>query len=110
MHTANPNLMGLVAVTNAEKVILDRVDSISNIDESLWKSLPEAERKEFEAIKQANELRDQIGQIPGLCILIDEVHHASDDQKLRQVVNKWMLQSNFTLYSVFGYSQYGSRI
>ena len=102
MHTANPNLMGLVAVTNAEKVILDRVDSISNIDESLWKSLPEAERKEFEAIKQANELRDQIGQIPGLCILIDEVHHASDDQKLRQVVNKWMLQSNFN--SVLGFS------
>ena len=102
MHTANPNLMGLVAVTNAEKVILDRVDSISNVDESLWKSLPKAERKEFEAIKQANELRDQIGQIPGLCILIDEVHHASDDQKLRKVVNKWMLQSNFN--SVLGFS------
>ena len=102
MHTANPNLMGLVAVTNAEKVILDRVDNISNIDESLWKSLPEAERKEFEAIKQANELRDQIGQIPGLCILIDEVHHASDNQKLRQVVNKWMLQRNFN--SVLGFS------
>lgn len=30
MHTANPNLMGLVAVTNAEKIILDRVDSNFN--------------------------------------------------------------------------------
>ena len=102
MHTANPNLMGLVAVTNAEKVILDRVDSKFNLDESLLKTLGEADRKEFEAIKQANELREQIGQIPGLCILIDEVHHASDDQKLRQVVNKWMLQSNFN--SVLGFS------
>ena len=102
MHTANPNLMGLVAVTNAEKVILDRVDSNFNLDESLLKTLGEADRKEFEAIKQANELREQIGQIHGLCILIDEVHHASDDQKLRQVVNKWMLQSNFN--SVLGFS------
>ncbi len=102
MHTANPNLMGLVAVTNAEKVILDRVDDNFNIDDSLLKSLPEEERKEYEATRQANELREQIGKIPGLCILIDEVHHASDDQKLRKVVNKWMEQSNFN--SVLGFS------
>ena len=102
MHTANPNLMGLVAVTNAEKVILDRVDNNFNIDESLLKSLSEEERKEYEATRQANELREQIGKIPGLCILIDEVHHASDDQKLRKVVNKWMEQSNFK--SVLGFS------
>lgn len=102
MHLSKPALMGLVAVTNAEKVILDRVDKDFNIDTSLLKSLPEAERKEYEATLQANELRDQIGQIPGLCILIDEVHHASDDQKLRQVVNKWMQQSNFN--SVLGFS------
>ncbi len=102
MHTANPNLMGLVAVTNAEKVILDRVDYNFNIDDSLLKSLPEEERKEYEATRQANELREQIGKIPGLCILIDEVHHASDDQKLRKVVNKWMEQRNFN--SVLGFS------
>mgnify|MGYP001066603911 FL=1 len=102
MHTANPNLMGLVAVTNAEKVILDRVDNNFSIDESLLKSLPEDERKEYEATRQANELREQIGKIPGLCVLIDEVHHASDDQKLRKVVNKWMEQSNFN--SVLGFS------
>ena len=102
MQVAKPNLMGLVAVTNAEKVILDRVDKDYNIDVSLLKSLPEEERKEYEATLQANELRDQIGLIPGLCILIDEVHHASDDQKLRKVVNKWMEQSNFN--SVLGFS------
>ena len=102
MHAANPNLMGLVAVTNAEKVILDRVDNNFSIDESLLKSLPEDERKEYEATRQANELREQIGKIPGLCVLIDEVHHASDDQKLRKVVNKWTEQSNFN--SVLGFS------
>lgn len=102
MQVAKPNLMGLVAVTNAEKVILDRVDKDFNIDASILKSLPEEEHKEYEATLQANELRDQIGLIPGLCILIDEVHHASDDQKLRKVVNKWMEQSNFN--SVLGFS------
>lgn len=102
MQVAKPNLMGLVAVTNAEKVILDRVDKDFNIDASLLKSLPEEDRKEYEATLQANELREQIGLIPGLCILIDEVHHASDDQKLRKVVNKWMGQSNFN--SVLGFS------
>lgn len=102
MQVAKPNLMGLVAVTNAEKVILDRIDKDYNIDASLLKSLPEEDRKEYEATLQANELREQIGLIPGLCILIDEVHHASDDQKLRKVVNKWMEQSNFN--SVLGFS------
>lgn len=102
MQVAKPNLMGLVAVTNAEKVILDRVDKDFNIDASILKSLPEEERKEYEATLQANELREQIGLIPGLCILIDEVHHASDDQKLRKVVDKWMEQCNFN--SVLGFS------
>lgn len=102
MHVAKPNLMGLVAVTNAEKVILERVDKDFNIDASILKSLPAEDRKEYEATLQANELREQIGLIPGLCILIDEVHHASDDQKLRKVVNKWMEQSNFN--SVLGFS------
>ena len=102
MYTANPDLTGLVAVTNAEKVILDRVDNNFNIDGTILRKLSEEERKEYEATKQANELREQIGKIPGLCILIDEVHHASDNQKLRQVVNKWMEQSNFN--SVLGFS------
>jgi hypothetical protein len=102
MHTANPNLMGLVAVTNAEKVILDRVDKATNIDETLLRSLSEKEQEEYKAAILANELRTQIGNIPNLCILIDEVHHASDDQKLRQVVNKWMTQQN--LNSVLGFT------
>lgn len=102
MHIANPNLFGLVAVTNAEKIILDKIDKNIDIEKSSFRLLSPEERKEYEAAKQANELRKQIGMIPSLCILIDEVHHASDDQKLRQVVNKWMEQSNFN--SVLGFS------
>lgn len=102
MHTANPDLMGLVAVTNAEKVILNKIDNKFNEGQITLYTLSEEERKEYEATKQANELREQIGKIPGLCVLIDEVHHASDDQKLRKVVNKWMEQSNFN--SVLGFS------
>lgn len=102
MHTANPDLMGLVAVTNAEKVILNKIDNKFSEEQITLYTLSEEERKEYEATKQANELREQIGKIPGLCVLIDEVHHASDDQKLRKVVNKWMEQSNFN--SVLGFS------
>ena len=102
MHLSDPDLIGLIAVTNAEKVILDRIDNSNNFDSSLLKTLNETERKEYDATKQANELREQIGYIPNLCILIDEVHHASEEQKLRQVVNGWMKQSNFN--SVLGFS------
>ena len=92
-QTVNPNvrklqnhyplstLRGLVAVTNAEKVILDRVDTDP---EGL---LSAKEREEYFV---SNELRSVIGRIPHLSVLIDEVHHASDsDIKLRQVVTGW---------------------
>lgn len=102
MYTSRPGLMGLVAVTNAEKVILDKVDKNFSIDETLWRTLPESERKELEEAKMANELREHIGRIPNLCILIDEVHHASEDQQLRRVVNNWMRQESFN--SVLGFS------
>lgn len=102
MHLSDPYLMGLVAITNAEKVILDRIDKQTIIDTSLLNKLNETDRKEYEATLQANELREQISKIPNLCILIDEVHHASEEQKLRLVVNSWMQQSNFN--SVLGFS------
>lgn len=102
MHLATPGLMGLVAVTNAEKVILNKADKDFNIDDSLFSTLPEAERKAILEAREQNELRTQIGHIPHLCILIDEVHHASEDQLLRRVVNRWMEQENFN--AVLGFS------
>lgn len=89
------DLMGLVAVTNAEKVILDRLDG--DTDPAL---LSREELRQFEV---ANELREIIGRIPSLSIFIDEVHHAADgDIKLRQVVNGWTEKHTFN--SVLGFS------
>ena len=61
------------------------------------------ERTEDEEDKRANELRNIIGKIPNLSILIDEVHHAAtDDIKLRQVVKKW--QEKGCITTVLGFS------
>ncbi len=94
-HQPLDDLMGLVAITNAEKVILDRVDR--NEDSTLF-----SEDENYK-IKLANELRSIIGQLPNLAIYIDEVHHAADGEiKLRQVVNEWTKQHTFN--SVLGFS------
>jgi len=89
------DLMGLVMVVNAEKVILDRLE-LTDQGELF-------EKTENEKDKQANELRNIIGKIPNLQIHIDEVHHAAtDDIKLRKVVTKW--NANENINSVLGYS------
>lgn len=94
-HQPLEDLMGLVAITNAEKVILDRYDK--DADPSLFS---EEERKRVEL---ANELREIIGNIPHLAVFIDEVHHAADGEiKLRQIVNKWTVKHSFN--SVLGFS------
>ena len=95
-HQPLSELFGLVAVTNAEKVILDRIQE-KNGQVSLF------EDSEDDKDRQANELRNLIGKLPGLSIFIDEVHHAvSDEIKLRAVVNHWA--QNQTVNSVIGFS------
>lgn len=85
-HWDGGTMMGLVAITNAEKVILDRWEE-NGKDQSL---LSDDERR---LVDVANELRNMIGKIPSLSIFIDEVHHASDGEiKLRQVVTGWATQ------------------
>lgn len=94
-HQPLEDLMGLVAITNAEKVILDRFST--NQDSNLFSE------DELKRIELANELREIIGNLPNLAIYIDEVHHAADGEiKLRQVVNKWT--ENNTFNSVLGFS------
>lgn len=95
-HQPFNDLFGLVAVTNAEKVILDRIEEkngqISFFDES-----------EDIKDKQANKLRNLIGKVSHLSVFIDEVHHAAtDEKKLRAVVNKWATNGNIN--SVIGFS------
>lgn len=98
IHQPLDDLFGLVAVTNAEKVILDRVD----IDEKNGQ-LQLVEKTDDEKDRQANELRNLIGSLPHLSVFIDEVHHAAtDDKKLRAVVNHWM--ERHSLNSVIGFS------
>ncbi len=88
-HQPLSELFGLVAVTNAEKVILDRIQE----DHGMISFLDEDE----------NELRALIGKLPSLSIFIDEVHHAvSDEIKLRAVVTRWA--ANQTVNSVIGFS------
>lgn len=87
-HQPFNSLFGLVAVTNAEKVILDRINEKAG-------QLIFFEDSDDERDRQANELRNLIGKIPSLGIFIDEVHHAAtDDKKLRAVVNRWAANTN----------------
>ena len=96
-HQPLVELFGLVAVTNAEKVVLDRIKEskgqVSLFDDS-----------DDEKDRQANELRNLLGKLPSMSIFIDEVHHAvSDEIKLRAVVNKW-IETNHSINSVIGFS------
>ena len=96
-HQPYDQIFGLVAVTNAEKVILDRIVE-KNGQICFWQK-DENERED----RLANELRNTIGKINSLAVFIDEVHHAvSDEIKLRAVVNKWTKDGNVN--SVIGFS------
>lgn len=99
IHEPLCDLFGLVAVTNAEKVILDKIDKDPNT--TLFK------KEELALIESANELRGKIASIPNLSILIDEVHHVAskndgDEAKLRKVVNGWTKKGTIT--TVLGFS------
>ena len=97
LHQPFEELSGLVAVTNAEKVILDgliKTEQADLFEESL-------ETKD----REANELRYWIGKLPQLSIFIDEVHHATDgDIKLRSVVNRWANGDEKNVTNVIGFS------
>ena len=93
-------LMGLVMITNAEK-LYDQIEKSANVP-TVWDSLPEAERNAWLNVKLANELREIIAQVPNLCVMVDEMHHASEEQKLRQVIEKWVETPSFN--SLLGFS------
>ena len=96
-HQPFSDLFGLVTVTNAEKVIFDR------IKERDGQIVLYYEESDDEKDRAANELRNLISKLPSLSIFIDEVHHAVKDEiKLRAVVNKW--SENETVNSVVGFS------
>ena len=90
------NMFGVVLITNAEKVILDKIDK----EPTLYENATNEEKLSWIA---ANELRNTISKIPNMSVFIDEVHHAAkDDIKLRQVVNEW--NKNGSINMVAGFS------
>ena len=96
IHQPLDRLFGFIAITNAEKVILDRL-----LEKHGQISL--LETSEDERDRQANELRNLLGKIPSLSVFIDEVHHAqTDDTKLREVVHSWANKG--TINNVIGFS------
>lgn len=103
-RTHNPNVaklanyenpFGLVILTNAEKVILDKLNKESSLAD-----IDGAKKEEWYV---ANELREKIAQIPNLSIFVDEVHHAATEEiKLRKVIAQWAKKGN--LNSCLGFS------
>lgn len=94
-------LMGLVLITNVEK-LYDKIDNSEQFP-SFYDTLPEDEKKKWMEVKLANELREVIGKLPGLCIMIDEVQHAKDESlRIVQVVSQWVKDADFN--SVLGFS------
>lgn len=93
---------GLVAVVNAEKVILDRLDKTD--DPTLF------DKGELARIRVANELRDLLGRLPHLALLVDEAHHVptarqnldkaagadASEIRLRTVIHGWAARGNVT--------------
>lgn len=104
-HYLKRTMRGIIFVTNAEKVILDRMGAKRGPAQkkSIQKTLDEQKLDEM-----SNELRRMIGLIPRLSIFIDEVHHApahkeeEDTKKLRQVVTQWAEKE--TVVTVIGFS------
>ena len=93
-----PDPYANVFIVNAEKVILDRLEEVNGHQTRDYIGKSDDERD-----RTANELRNLIGKIPHLSLLIDEVHHAATDEiKLRQVVNRWQRSGNIT--TVLGFS------
>ena len=92
------NVRGLVFITNAEKVVLERLDEYVEVKLGA--------RKKEEARKH-NELRDCMAKIPALSVFLDEAHHTysrneTDEKKLRQAVA--VLDNGGNLREVEGFS------
>ena len=95
------DMFGVIFLTNAEKVILDKFEVKS---QQMYMDFEASTDDEIAlGYKIANELRETIGKIPNKAIFIDEVHHvASEEIKLHQVVSNWSRNKN--VCEVVGFS------
>lgn len=101
---------GLVFITNAEKVILERYD---DKDKLIVNSFAKGQVSLFDHRKLAeivklNELRERLSEIPYLSVILDEVHHLygkdnqDKDKKTREAVN--ILNQHGNVVNVLGLS------
>ncbi len=112
MQVNNPNLdkvnrmmqmykRGLVFITNAEKVVLEKIQySTDELEVNFG-------RKTKYEVKTHNELRDCMANIPALSVFLDEAHHtytitANEEKKLRLAVK--VLSGKGNLREVDGFS------
>jgi type III restriction enzyme len=95
-HLVNGNLSGLIMVTNAEKVILDKISDDPNAN-TLF------EQTDDQKAQIANELRHTIAKIPNLMILIDEVHHTQkEENKLLNAIS--IINEKGNVKNIYGFT------
>jgi type III restriction enzyme len=99
------NNFGLVFITNAEKVVLERYDDKDLAFVKTGQTYIDQKLKND--IKKNNELRAKLSQIPNLSVILDEVHHVyqgdgKSEKKLRQAVN--ILNQHNQIVNVLGMS------
>lgn len=92
---------GLVFITNAEKVVLERYDDEDFLLANMGDEKIKAE------LQKTNDLREKLSQIPNLGIILDEVHHTygtseNGEKKLRTAVS--ILNQHGNIVSVLGMS------
>lgn len=99
------NNFGLVFITNAEKVVLERYDDRNALLAKMQANIDD--EKVLSQITKTNELREKLSQIPNLGVILDEVHHVykgdgKKEKKLREAVN--ILNQNKNIINVLGMS------
>ena len=99
------NNFGLVFITNAEKVVLERYDDQNALLAKMKANIDD--EKVLSQITKTNELREKLSQIPNLGVILDEVHHVykgngKKEKKLREAVN--ILNQHNNIVNVLGMS------
>lgn len=121
LHGNNPNLekvnrlrqtndFGMVFITNAEKVVLERYDDRDRAHADSLKKRSQADlldERKLEEIEKSNALREALSMVPNLTVILDEVHHAygstgNGEKKLRRAVG--ILNQRGNINTVIGLS------
>lgn len=116
LHGNNPNLekvnrltqtrdFGLVFITNAEKVVMEKLE-----DSDATYTHPDSpyfDAEKSAALRKVNDLREKLSLIPGLSVILDEAHHffsasGDDEKKLKLAVD--ILNQHGHVRTVHGFS------